>query len=63
VVNGAILVSAEDGRIVSVDRESGKPIAEMQVLEGITWNTPAVAGPYLLVRNASEVVCLLSPKE
>jgi outer membrane protein assembly factor BamB len=63
VVNGAILVSAEDGRVVSVDRESGKPIAEMQVLEGITWNTPAIAGPFLLVRNASEVVCLLSPKE
>jgi outer membrane protein assembly factor BamB len=63
VVNGEILVSAEDGRIVSVDRESGKPIAEMQVLEGITWNTPAVAGPFLLVRNASEVVCLLSPKK
>jgi outer membrane protein assembly factor BamB len=63
VVNGTILVSAEDGRIVSVDRESGKPIAEMQVLEGITWNIPAVAGPFLLVRNASEVVCLVSPKE
>lgn len=63
VVNGNLLVSAEDGRIVSVERESGKPIAEMQVLEGITWNTPAVAGPFLLVRNASEAVCLLSPTE
>jgi len=31
------------------------------VLEGITWNTPAVAGKFLLVRNGSEVVCLESP--
>lgn len=63
VVNGTILVTSEDGRIVSVDRQSGNPIAEMQVLEGITWNTPCVAGPFLLVRNATEAVCLLSPRE
>ena len=36
-------------------------MAELSVLEGITWNTPAVAGPFLLVRNGSEVVCLQSP--
>lgn len=63
IVNGTILVSAEDGRIASVDPNNGKPIAEMGVLEGITWNTPAVAGPYLLVRNGNEAVCLKCPRE
>jgi outer membrane protein assembly factor BamB len=61
VVNGTILVSSEDGRIASVDRITGKPIAEMPVLDGITWNPPSIAGPYLLVRNATEAVCLHSP--
>jgi outer membrane protein assembly factor BamB len=61
LVNGTVLVVSEDGRIASVDRTSGKLIAEMSVLEGITWNPPSVAGPYLLVRNATEAVCLCSP--
>jgi outer membrane protein assembly factor BamB len=60
IVNGEILVSAEDGRIASVDRSNGKPVSEIKVLEGITWNTPAVAGPFLLVRNGTEAVCLKS---
>jgi outer membrane protein assembly factor BamB len=62
MVNGTVLISAEDGRIASVDAASGKLIGEMSVLEGVTWNVPAVAGPYLLVRNATEAVCLRSPK-
>ncbi|MFN6131142.1 MAG: PQQ-binding-like beta-propeller repeat protein, partial [Planctomycetota bacterium] len=60
IVNGEILVSAEDGRIASVNRSNGKPVLEVKVLEGITWNTPAVAGPFLLVRNGTEAVCLKS---
>jgi hypothetical protein len=35
----------------------------MQVLDGITWNVPAVAGPYLLMRNSEEVVCLVSERD
>jgi outer membrane protein assembly factor BamB len=60
IVNGEILVSAEDGRIASVNRSNGKPVSEIKALEGITWNTPAVAGPFLLVRNGTEAVCLKS---
>jgi outer membrane protein assembly factor BamB len=63
IVNGRILVSSEDGRVISVNRADGKAIAEMQVLDGITWNTPAVAGPYLIVRNATQAVCLTSPSQ
>ena len=66
VVNKHLLVTTEDGRIVLIPatREGlGKAIAEMPVLEGITWNVPAVAGPYLLVRNAEFAACLVSSVE
>ena len=61
VVNGALIICSEDGRVIAVDRETGKPIQEVRVLEGVTWNIFAVAGPYLLVRNGTEAVCLTSP--
>ena len=63
IVNDHVLVSAEDGRIALVSIQDGTTIAEMQVLDGITWNVPAVAGPYLLMRNSEEVVCLLSERD
>lgn len=65
IVNGNILVIAEDGHIALVpatESSQGKEVAELPVLEGITWNVPAVAGPHLLVRNAEFAVCLLSKK-
>lgn len=70
IVNDQIVVLSEDGRIAIVPTDfasdksrAGKSIAEMQVLEGIAWNVPVVAGPYLIVRNAEEVVCLISEKD
>jgi len=66
VVNKHLLITTEDGRIVLIPATRdglGKAIAEMQVLEGITWNVPAVAGPYLLVRNAEFAACLVSSTE
>lgn len=70
IVNGHILITTEDGRIVllpaSSEPTSGgkgpKEILQVPVLEGITWNVPTVAGPYLLVRNGEQVACLLSEK-
>jgi len=66
IVNGNILISTEDGRVVLVPANTGSrgvAIGEMQVLEGITWNVPAIAGPYLLVRNAEFAACLISKKD
>ncbi len=63
IVNGHILLTTEDGRVVLVPataNSQGQAIAEMSVLEGVTWNVPAVAGPYLLVRNAEFAACLVS---
>lgn len=63
MVNGTMVISSEDGQIIAVDRATGKPLGQMQVLEGVTWNTFAVAGPLLLVRNGTEAVCLSSELE
>ncbi|MFM8215722.1 MAG: alcohol dehydrogenase, partial [Pirellula sp.] len=63
MVNGTLVISSEDGQIVAVDRATGKPLGQMQVIEGVTWNTFAVAGPLLLARNATETVCLSSELE
>lgn len=66
IVNGHILIATEDGRVVLVPANTeshGAAIAELQVLDGITWNVPVVAGPYLLVRNAEFAACLISKKD
>ncbi|MCU0713188.1 MAG: PQQ-binding-like beta-propeller repeat protein [Pirellula sp.] len=61
IVNDRLLVSTEDGRVVLVHPDRGELIYEMPVVEGITWNIPTVAGPFLLVRNGEEIACLYSP--
>ncbi|MFN7843271.1 MAG: PQQ-binding-like beta-propeller repeat protein [Pirellula sp.] len=61
VVNDLLLVSTEDGHIALVHPERGELIYEMPVIEGITWNIPTVAGPFLIVRNGEEIACLHSP--
>jgi outer membrane protein assembly factor BamB len=69
IVNDHLLVSAEDGRVVLVPAISKsnngtapEELGQVQAIEGITWNVPTVAGPYLLVRNSDEVACLVSRK-
>ena len=32
-------------------------VARLDALDGVTWNNPALAGEYLLVRNDREAVC------
>ncbi len=66
IVNGHILVTTEDGRVVLIPATpsgQGREIAQMPVLDGVTWNIPAVAGPYLLIRNAEFAACLVSNKD
>ena len=60
MVNGTLVISSEVGQLIAVDRTTGKPLGQLNVLEGVTWNTFAVAGPLLLVRNGTEAVCLSS---
>jgi outer membrane protein assembly factor BamB len=58
-----LLVQAEDGRVVLVEpspeglRERGR----VRALAGKTWNSPALAGRFLLVRNDREAACYEVP--
>lgn len=54
-----ILVLAENGELVLLAANHDEYVekARMQALNGKTWNHPALAGPYLLVRNDHEAAC------
>ncbi len=54
-----LLVQAEDGQVALVEPDpSGlKELGRFTALGGKTWNPPALATPYLLVRNDREAAC------
>jgi outer membrane protein assembly factor BamB len=58
-----LLISSEKGEAVLVDAapEAFRERARLPLLGGKTWNSPALAGPYLLMRNDREAVCLELP--
>ncbi len=59
LVADVLLVLTESGEVVLVEPnpESHKELARFTALTGRTWNTPALAGSYLLVRNDREAAC------
>lgn len=67
LVGEHLLILSEQGEIVLANaRASGyEERAQLQALDesDVTWNNPALAGPYLLVRNAREAVCYRMPLE
>ena len=66
LVNDVLLVQAELGDVVLVEanpNNAGKELARFTALDGKTWNNPALAGPYLLVRNDREAACYELPLE
>lgn len=60
---GLLLLSSERGEAVLAEAEPGafRERARLELLDGKTWNGPALAGPYLLLRNDREAVCLELP--
>ena len=60
-----LLVSAESGDVllVEVNPNESKEVARFPALAGKTWNNPALAGQYLLVRNDREAACYELPIE
>ena len=63
--SGLLLVSAESGDVllVEVDPNKSREIARFPALASKTWNNPALAGQYLLVRNDREAACYELPLE
>ena len=63
LVDALLLVLSETGDVALVEASSKKyrQIARMTAIDGKTWNNPALAGHYLLVRNAEEASCFELP--
>lgn len=62
-LGGALLVLSERGYValVAADRKEFRELARMEVFKDKTWNTPAVAGRQLFVRNDREMACFELP--
>ena len=63
--NNLLLVGAESGDVllVEVNPNESKELARFPALADKTWNNPALAGQYLLVRNDREAACYELPLE
>ncbi|MDA7980042.1 MAG: PQQ-like beta-propeller repeat protein [Pirellulales bacterium] len=63
LVDDVILIQAETGEVVLVRASPDKfeKLASIQPFEDRTWNNPALAGKYLLVRNHLKAVCYELP--
>ncbi|MFH1573135.1 MAG: PQQ-binding-like beta-propeller repeat protein [Acidobacteriota bacterium] len=57
LASGHLFITSEDGDIVLVKAtpEEHREVASFPALNGRTWNVPAIADGYLLVRNAVEM--------
>ena len=63
LVQGLLLITAENGEVVLVDPvpDGRRELAKFPALSGKTWNPPALAGDLLLVRNDEEAACYRLP--
>ena len=58
-----LLVTAESGEVILLDPnpQESRELSRFPALKGKTWNPPALAGQYLLVRNDKEAACYRLP--
>ncbi|MEM8954642.1 MAG: PQQ-binding-like beta-propeller repeat protein [Verrucomicrobiota bacterium] len=63
LVGDILLIQGERGfvSLVSASPEGYEELARLDAMDGKTWNYPALAGSYLLVRNDQEAVCYRIP--
>jgi outer membrane protein assembly factor BamB len=63
LTGGLLLVQTEEGEIVLVDPspEAHRELARFPVFDRKTWNPPALAGRFLIVRNDAEAACFELP--
>jgi outer membrane protein assembly factor BamB len=65
LVEDHLLVQTEPGDVVigKVDEEQFTETGRIDALSSMTWNAPALAGRFLLVRNDREAVCYVLPRK
>jgi outer membrane protein assembly factor BamB len=63
LVNELVLIQSEPGFVALAEAkpEGYTELGRIAALSAKTWNNPALAGPYLLVRNDQEAACYLLP--
>jgi len=63
LIGKVLLLLAENGEAILFDPnpEEQREWTRFQALTGKTWNPPALAGAYLLVRNDKETACFRLP--
>ena len=63
LVGDLLIVQAESGEIALVEADPNrfKELSRFRALRGKTWNNPALAGSYLLVRNDRKAACYELP--
>jgi len=63
LVGDLLLISAESGEVILMEPNPREPLelGRFPALNGKTWNPPALAGQYLLVRNDKEAACYRLP--
>ncbi len=64
LVDDLLLVQTEQGPVALLEANPSeyREVARLNALNAKTWNTPALAGDLLLVRNDQEAVCYRLPK-
>jgi len=63
LVDDVLLIQAESGDVALVQAtpDGHRELARLDALEGKTWNSPALAGHHLMVRNDREAACYELP--
>lgn len=63
LVGDVLLALSELGEVILAEASPRRyrELAAMQAIEGVTWNNPALAGRWLLVRNAEQAACFELP--
>ena len=63
LVEGLLVVTAENGDIVLLEPvpEENRELERLPALDGKTWNPPALAQEYLVIRNHMEAACYRLP--
>ncbi|QDV26176.1 outer membrane protein assembly factor BamB family protein [Aureliella helgolandensis] len=63
LVGEHLLITSEDGELVLVAAQptAFQELAKLQVINDVTWNTPAISGNRLLMRNSELAACVILP--